>query len=91
MKRCPNTNIPVQATCGDESSINGKRESPNNTLADITIALILNSINKNNFGDFPMSMPYGSPSKMRLYFVVMLLNLSDMEQDLHKNKSKYGV
>ena len=39
-------NIIVQTTGGDESSLNGKIESPNKTLANITRALLLNSIHK---------------------------------------------
>ena len=44
MKTCHNMNIIVQTTGGDASSINGKSESPNTTLANITRALLLNSI-----------------------------------------------
>ena len=39
-------NIIVQTTGGDASSLNGKSESPNKTLANITRALVLNSIHK---------------------------------------------
>ena len=39
-------NIEVKTTGGYESLINGKREISNNTLANITIALLLNSIHK---------------------------------------------
>ena len=39
-------NIIVQTTGGDASSLNGKSESPNKTLANITRSLLLNSIHK---------------------------------------------
>ena len=39
-------NIIVQTTGGDESSINIKFESPNKKLANIKIAILLNSSNK---------------------------------------------
>ena len=42
MKACHNMNFIVQTTGGDASSINGKIESPNKTLANITGALLLN-------------------------------------------------
>ena len=46
MKTCHNMNITVQTTGGDTSSINGKSESPNKTLANITRYLLLNSSHK---------------------------------------------
>ena len=46
MKTCYSMNIIVKTTCGDESSLNGKSEIPNNTLANITRALLLNSSQK---------------------------------------------
>ena len=39
-------NIIFQTTGGDASSLNGKSESPNKTLANITRALLLNSRHK---------------------------------------------
>ena len=39
-------NIIVQTTGGDASSINGKNESPNKTLGNITRAILLNSSHK---------------------------------------------
>ena len=42
MKTCHNTNIIFQTTGGDASSLNSKGESPNKTLANITIYLLLN-------------------------------------------------
>ena len=39
-------NIIVQTTGGYASSINGKSEGPNKTLANITRSLLTNSINK---------------------------------------------
>ena len=39
-------NIIVKTTGADASSLNGKSESPNETLADITRALFMNSNHK---------------------------------------------
>ena len=44
MNTCHNMKIIVQTTGGYESTLNGKSESPNKTLASITRALLLNSI-----------------------------------------------
>ena len=46
MRTCHNMNIIVQTTGGDASSLNGKLESPNKTLANIKRALLLNSSHK---------------------------------------------
>ena len=46
MSTCHNMNIIVQTTGGDASSCNGKIKSPNNKLANITRALLLNSRHK---------------------------------------------
>ena len=46
MKTFHNMNIIVQTTGGDASSLNGKSESPNKTLANITRNILLNSIHK---------------------------------------------
>ena len=46
MNTCHNMNIIVQAKGVDASSLNGKSENPNNTLANITIALLINSSHK---------------------------------------------
>ena len=46
MKTCHNMNIIVHTTGGYAYSINGKSESPYNTLANITRALLLNSSQK---------------------------------------------
>ena len=43
MRTCHNMNIIVQTTGGDASSLNGKSESPNKTLANIIRSIILNS------------------------------------------------
>ena len=43
-RTCHNINIIVQNKCGDEPSLNEKNEIPNKTLANITIALLPNSI-----------------------------------------------
>ena len=46
MRTCHNMNIIVQNTGGDASSLNGKSESLNKTLANITRALLINSSHK---------------------------------------------
>ena len=46
MKTLHNINITAQTTGGDACSLNGKSDSPNKTLANITRALLLNSIHK---------------------------------------------
>ena len=46
MKTCHNMNILVQTTGGYVSSIDGKREIPNNKLTNITRALLLDSSHK---------------------------------------------
>ena len=46
MKKCYNTNSIVHTTGGDASYSNGKSESPDNTLYNITISLLLNSSHK---------------------------------------------
>ena len=43
IRTCHNMNIIVQTTGGYSSSLNGKSESPNKKLANITRALLLNS------------------------------------------------
>ena len=46
MKTCHTMNIIVQATGGYASYLNGKRESPNKTLANIKRYILLNSSRK---------------------------------------------
>ena len=46
MRICHNINITVKNTGGDEYSLNGKIESPNKILANITRYLLLNSGHK---------------------------------------------
>ena len=46
MKTCHNMNIIVPTTGGDASSLNGKSESPNITLANITGDILMNSSHK---------------------------------------------
>ena len=43
MKTCCSMNIIIQTTDGDASALNGKIEIPNNTIATITRARLLNS------------------------------------------------
>ena len=91
MKTCHNMNIIFQTKIVDASSLNGKIESPNKTLADITRALLLNSSHKKELWCFYISMPYVSPAELRIDCVVVFLPSCGMEQDLHTNISKYGV
>ena len=44
-----------------------------------------------SFGSLPISEPYGSPTKLIIYFAVILLTSSGMDQDLNINTSTYGV
>ena len=46
MKTCHNMNIVFQTTIVDAYSLSGKREIPNKTLANVTIALLINSSHK---------------------------------------------
>ena len=46
MNTCHNMNIMVQTTGGYASSLNGKHEIPNKTLANITRSLLLKSSHK---------------------------------------------
>ena len=85
MRTYHNTNIIVQTTGGDESSINGKRVIPNNTLTNITIALLLNSSPMKNFGDTPIIMEYGSTTKLITGYVVMFLASYVMHKYHHTN------
>ena len=56
MKTYHNMNIIVKTTGGDAYSLSGKRESPNKKLANITRALLLNSIHKKELWCF--AYPY---------------------------------
>ena len=85
MKTCHNMNIIVQNTGGNDSSLNGKSEIPNKTLANITRAILLNSSHKKELLCFAYKYPYVSPAEPRIYFVVTFLTYSGMEQDLHTN------
>ena len=53
IKTCHNINNIVQTIGGDASSINGKSESSNNTLDNITRSLLLNSSHKKELWCFP--------------------------------------
>ena len=46
MKTFHNMNIIVQTKCGDASSLNGKMVIPNNTLYNITRAILVKSVHK---------------------------------------------
>ena len=91
MRTCHNINIIVQTTGGGASSINGKSGSLNKTLANIMRALLLNPSHKKNFGVLIISIPYVSPTELRIDCMVMLLTSYVMEQDLCTNISEYGV
>ena len=84
-------NIIVLTTGGDVSSLNGKSEIPDKTLANITRTLLLNSIHKKELLCFAYQYSIWFSCKLRIDFVVMFLTLYGMEQNLHTNISKYGV
>ena len=92
MKACHNMNIIVKTTGGYESYFIGKSESPNETLSNITRALLMNPSHKKELWCFAYQYSiYESPSELRIDCVVMFLTSSIMEQDLYTNTSKYGV
>ena len=84
-------NIIVQTTCGYAYSLNGKIETPQINLLISQEIFYWNQVKINNFGDLPISMSYGSPSKPRIVWVVILMNYSSMYQYHHTNTQKYGV
>ena len=67
MRTCHNINIIFQATGGDEYSLIGRSESTNNTLANITRTLLLNSSNKNELWCFAYQYSIWIPAKLRRY------------------------
>ena len=69
----------VQTIGGYSSSLNSKSEIPHKTLANTTRAPLLKPIQKKNFGALPISIPYVSPTELRIYCVVMFLTSSGME------------
>ena len=91
MRTYHNMNIIVQTTGRYEYLLNDKSEIPNKTLDSTTRAILLKSIHKNNYDTWPISMPFGYPTKLRIGCVVMFLNSSIMDQEHHTNTSKYGV
>ena len=86
-----NMNIIVQTTVGYASSLNGKSESPNKTLDNITSFFCWTQATINNFGVLHISMSYGYPAKLMIDCVVMFLTFYGIEQDLHIKISEYGV
>ena len=72
-------NIIVQTTGGDASSLNGKSESPNNTLDNITRAIFLISIHKKELWCLHINMPYGSPAELKIDCVEMFPTFYGME------------
>ena len=91
MKKYRNMNIIAQTTGGDASLLNGKGEIPIKTLANIKIPIILNSSDMKNFCALLISIPSGSPTKLRIFCVVMFPNYSGMEKDVYTNTSKCGL
>ena len=79
MRTCHNMNIIVQTTGGYASSLNGKSEIPNKTLANITRALLLNSSHKKEIWCLHINMPYGYPAELKIDCVVMLPIFYGME------------
>ena len=59
MNTCYNMNIIVQTTDGYAYYLGDKIKITNNTLSDITRALLLNSSHKKYSCCFYISMPYG--------------------------------
>ena len=84
-------NIIVQTTGGYSSSLNGKSGIPNKTLSDITRAIIMNSSHKKYLWLFAY--------KYAIYLFLQtqnglcgdILTSYGMDQDLHKNTSKYRM
>ena len=73
-------NIIVQNTSGYASSINVKIESPNKTFVNITRYILLNSSqNKEKIG-LTISIPYGYPTEVIIYCMLMLIMSAGMEQ-----------
>ena len=91
MKICHNMNIIVQTICVDASSLNGKVKFLIRHLIISRELFFWTQATRKNFGVFHISMPYGSPAELRIYYVVMFPTYYGMEQDLHTNISKYGV
>ena len=91
MRTCHKMNIIFQTTGGYASSINGKSESTNKKIANITDIFYWNQDTRKKFGVLTISMTYGSPTELRIDCVVMLPTYYGMEQELHTNISKYGV
>ena len=85
MNTCHNLDIIVQTIGRDASSLNGKGEIPNKTLANITRDLLMKSSHKKELFVLPISTPSVSPAEPRIFCVVMLLTSSGMEQYLHTN------
>ena len=48
-------------------------------------------VTRKNLCVFPIIIPYGSPTKQRIYCLVVFLTYSGMEQDVNTNVFKYGV
>ena len=82
IKTCHNMNIIVQTTGSYASSLDGKIEIPNKTLANITRVCLMNSSHKKELG---------SPVELRIYCAVIFLTYCGMEQELHTIISKYGL
>ena len=91
MRTCHNMNIIVQTTCGDASSINGKSESPNKTLANITRALFLNSSHKKELWCFAYQFAIWISRRNENRLCGDVPYFHGMELELHTNITKYGV
>ena len=91
MKTCHNMNIIVQNTGGYASSINGKIGSYNKTLANITIALLLNSIHKKELWCFAYRYAIWLSCRTENRFHGDILYLLWCETWPSYKISKYGV
>ena len=72
-------NIVVKTTGGDASYLNGKSEIPNKTLANITIALLLNSSHKKELWCFAYQYAIWLSLQLKIYCVVMFFTFYGME------------
>ena len=89
---CHNMNIIVQTTSGDASSLNGKIEIPDNTLANITRATRLKSSHKKELWlfayQYAILISFQMESSLRGDIPYFLWNVS---RPLHKQIKIWGV
>ena len=71
-------NIIVHTTGGDASSLNGKSESPNKILANITRSLLLNSSHKKELWCFAYQYSKWISRELKIDCLVMFLTFYGM-------------